>query len=199
MRLLSRAVSALVVLGAALGLLATPALTTRSRVLSSLVVPPPRGYHSSPIDDVIGVRTGAVTVKQALRDGCNGKDGRVLSQVPRPDWLGTELRFYANADAIDETGTFRICVTRFSSTAEARLVEALFAAPYRANNLGPHVVRVTVPGVAHATAAAWNLGTEALAMQVTFSKGSFVVCIEGEGRAATLVPALARHQYARLP
>jgi hypothetical protein len=186
-----------IAVGLTAGLSSTAAAASvHSPRLSSLVVPPPHGLHSNPTDPLVKLKTGPITIADAVKSGCYGPEGDVLSTTPRSEWLGTDLRYYTSAHG---QGDLRICVTSISAAAEAHILETVIATPYKDGAFdSPSVKPLKVSGIPHATGTTFSVGGKVEGVQVTFERGRYVVFMIGEYAAARFVPSLAREQYVRL-
>lgn len=190
MKLFRWAISAALAVGIAAGLSATSAgALDRTPSLSSLIVPPPHGFHSNPIDATNKVRTGSITFLQAVLPGCD------LPITAQSQWLGTELRFYASARV---SGDLEVCVTHLSSELTAKTVESQEASSLNWLRSTSHgrAGRLAVMAVPHATGITYSGGISGY--WIDFARGPYVVSVTGSGTARTLAPSLARQQYARL-
>jgi hypothetical protein len=186
-------VVAAAVLGIVSGLSMTADASAPSR--SSLVVPPPHGFHANPVDTIDNIRVGAVPFDTA-QDACFGDVTASLS-VRRPQWLSSDLRFYTSARA---PGYLKVCVTRFSSTATAAKMESASAstASMLQGKYPGHVESFGISTrVPHAAGIVDRDGHVSLAW-ISFARGPYVAFLTGTQHAEALVVVLAPQQYARL-
>jgi hypothetical protein len=178
----------------------------RTSSLSSLVVPPPHGFHESVYSEFGGIRTGAITFAQASSSACKGAVPRV---TPRSQWLGSELRYYTSAPQPGGVmGILLVCVTRLVSVSTAARIAARDTATYYAavNVIHSHVRLsegsrlFTVPGIPHSIGFEGGAAGFAILKEISFARGRYVVFVVGTGTpaGAKLAPTLSRQQYARL-
>lgn len=200
-----RAISAALVVGTVACLPTTVAgASVRTPSLSSLMVPPPLGFHETRSDEISEVpvgdpgydaKSGSLNFDQAMSVACNG----VSLTLHRRQWLGSELRVYTSASHLS---SLVACVTRLTSaTTTATTIGgisaryAIQARSYASQGAGGPL---TVSGIPHATglwldAGAWDWE------QVNYAVGRYLVYVAGSVPAgAKFASLLARQQYARL-
>jgi hypothetical protein len=198
-KLFRRVISAALVVGLAVGLSATGAgASGRAPSLSSLIVPPPQGFHSNRVDTTDHVPTGAVSFDRAV-SACNG-----AAEAPyRSRWLGSELQFYTSTGV---RGSLTVCVTRLSSATIAATIQSENASTdawmkkeYVGRVGRGRVMPLIVQGIPYAAGIVYSHHGYASSDWISFARGPYVVFVVGAGAARTLVPSLARHEYAVLP